>query len=232
MSNWKPNLHIEIEQKEPWEKALEWAKSKQEILAVAAILILLVSVGIPYYLKSQAQTEKDALQKLNVAQYYLGSKVDPKNGPFKTDDEKYKNSLQQFEQIYQQDAGTWAAKAAQFYVAKCQLIMGQNSQAYVSFDEASQRLKGTPLGEASMLGKAMALVMQEKWPEAIGVYNAYLTQYPNGFLVEEARMNMADAYNKSGDRARSQETLEQVAKEDPKGNYGLEAARLLKKSAS
>jgi FimV-like protein len=206
----------------------EWAKNKQEMLAVAVIFILLLAVGIPYYFKSREQAERDAVQKLSVAQYYLNAQVDAKNGPFKTESEKFQAALQQFQQVTQQGAGTWAAKVAQYYVGKCQLVMNQNSQAYVSFDEASQRLKGTPLGEAAWVGKATALLLQQKWPEASDVMEKCLVQYPDGFLAPTVRMDLADTYLKAGQKDKAIKLLQQVVKEKPESNDGREAARVLR----
>ncbi len=227
MTHWKPIVIQEVEKTTPLQKLLLWAKRKQEILAVAFLLILLLSVGIPYYLRNQRQSEKDGLQKLNVAQYYLTSSVDEKNGPFKTEREKYQAALQQFQQIASQNAGTWAAKASRYYEAKCQMVMGQYSQAYLGFDEASQRLKGTSLGEASILGKGTALGMQEKWAAAAGVYEQYLTQYPEGFLVDEIRLHLADTYLKTGEKQKAVEQWKKIVARNPKGTNGLEAVRLI-----
>ena len=65
MSTWKPHPAFEIEDKTPLHKILVWAKGKQEIIAVSFLVVLLVSVGIPYYLKSKAESESTGMQKLN-----------------------------------------------------------------------------------------------------------------------------------------------------------------------
>jgi len=231
MSTWKPHPAFEIEDKTPLHKILVWAKGKQEIIAVSFLVVLLVSVGIPYYLKSKAESESTGMQKLNVAQYYLTSHVDPKNGPFKSDREKYQAALQQFQQVAQQNAGTYAAKAAKYYEGKCQLVMGQYAQAYVSFDEAAQRLKDSPLGEAALLGKASSLVMQVKWADAAKVYEQYTVQYPAGFLIGEMRLHLADTYIRMNQKDKAVAEWRKVAEMDPKSADGLEAIRLLKQKS-
>jgi predicted negative regulator of RcsB-dependent stress response len=228
MSHWKPMPLNDLEVKTPWTRFQHWAKSKQEVLAVSVIFILLLVVGIPYYLKSREQAERDAVQKLSVAQYYLNAQVDAKNGPFKSETEKYQAALQQFQQVTQQGAGTGAAKVAQYYVGKCQLILNQYPSAYVSFDEASQRLKGTPLGEAAWVGKATALVLQQKWNDAASEMEKCLVQYPDGFLAPTVRMNLSDTYLKAGQKDKALKLLQQVVKDKPNSDEGREASRVLK----
>jgi tetratricopeptide (TPR) repeat protein len=228
MTHWKPKPNDLLEEKAPWIKIQEWAKKRQEILAVVLVFILVLAVGVPYYLKSRSQAESDAVQKLSIAQYYLNAQVDPKNGPFKSEPEKFQAALQQFQQVTQQGAGTWAAKVATFYVGKCQLVMGQHSQAYVAFDEAAQRLKGTPLGEAAWVGKATSLLLQQKWTEAAGVMEQCLVQYPDGHLAPTIRLDLVDTYLKAGQKAKATQILQDIVKADDKSVYGKEAARMLK----
>jgi FimV-like protein len=228
MSHWKPKPINDLEVKSPLEKIQEWAKKRQEILAVALILVLLLAIGVPYYMKSRRQAENDAVQKLSIAQYYLNAQVDPKNGPFKSDMEKFQTALQQFQQVTQQGAGTWAAKVATFYIGKCQLVLGQNSQAYVSFDTASQQLGKTPLGEAAFVGKATALLLQSKFKEAAGALEQCLSTYPDGFLVSKVRLDLVDAYLQSGQKDKAVKLLQEVAKEKADQSDGLEATRILK----
>ena len=228
MSHWKPMQMNDFEVKTPWTRFQHWAKSRLEVLAVAVIFILLLAVGIPYYLKSREQAEKDAVQKLSVAQYYLDAQVDAKNGPFKTNAEKYQAALQQFQQVTQMGAGTWSAKVAQFYIGKCQLVLNQFSPAYVSFDESAQRLKGTPLGEASWVGKATALLFQQKYKEAAVVMEQCLVQYPEGYLAPTVRMDLADTYVRAGQKDKAIKLLQQVIKDKTNSDEGREAARVLK----
>lgn len=228
MSNWTPTLQHDFEDKTPWVKFQEWAKKKQEVLAISVIVVLLLSVGVPYYLKSRQQAEQDAAQKLSIAQYYLSAHVDAKNGPFKSEAEKYQAALQQFQQVSQQGAGTGAAKVALFYVGKCQLIMGQSSQAYVSFDEAAQKLKGTPLGQAAWVGKGTALLLQQKWAEAAKIFETYLTQYPDGYLTTKVRLDLADTYLQSNQKDKAIQILQDVVKKNAGSEDGREAARFLK----
>jgi FimV-like protein len=228
MSHWKPIASHDLESNSPIEKFLEWAKTKQEVLAVTVIFIIMLAVGIPYYVKSREQAERDAVQKLSVAQYYLNAQVDPKNGPFKTETEKFQAALQQFQQITTQGAGTWAAKVATYYVGKCELVLGQYSQAYVAFDDASQRLKGTPLSEASWVGKATSLLLQQKWSEAAKTMEECLVLYPDGFLAPTVRLDLADAYLKAGQKDKAIKLLQEVIKDKADSSEGREAARFLK----
>ena len=115
MGGLKPLVH----EKSETQKWLDWAKAHQELVAVAGIVLLLVGIGVPYILHSREQSEKDAQGVLNLGQYYLHSPVDPKSGPFKSEVEKYQQSLNTFQRILTDYSGTQTAKLARYYAAKC-----------------------------------------------------------------------------------------------------------------
>lgn len=208
-------------------KILAWAKAHQEMVFVGVILLILISVGIPYYLHSFEQSEKDALNSLNLAQYYLQAPVDAKNGPFKTDAEKYQQALQSFHRITTDYAGTKTAKVAQFFEAKCQYFMGQYPQAYASFDAASQSLKEGPLGEEAALGRILCLEAQNQWPQVITLLETFLKDKPQSFLTPEIQLRLAEAYLKNNNKAKALEELKITSKQYADTNWGKEAAQRL-----
>ncbi len=209
------------------QKLLGWAKTHQEIVFVGGILILLLVIGIPYVLQSREQSEKDAQNGLNLAQYYLQAQVDPKNGPFKSDSDKYKQALDSFHRITTDFAGTKSAKVAQFFEAKCQLFMGQYPQSYASFDVATQSLKGTPLGDEAYLGKVLCLEAQSQWPQAITLLETFLKDQPQNFLNPEIHLRLAEAYLKNQNKDKALDELKLTAKEYSDSNWGKQAAQQL-----
>lgn len=226
-THFKTPVHPVIEnRKDPIEQAKDWAKSHQEILAVSVLVLLLLVFGVPYYLKSQRQTEKDASNMLSMAEYYLNSQVDPKNGPFKTNQEKYQQSLETFQRILNNYSGTPSARIAQFYVGKCQYLMGQYPQAYASFDAAMGELKKTPLADAAALGKAHCMAAQEKYPEAMALFENFMAAYPDSHLLPEAKLAYSDALLKAGNPGKAKEVLQALSR-DSKTAEGKEAARRL-----
>lgn len=208
-------------------KILEWAKAHQEMVFVGVILLLLIAVGIPYYLHSLEQSEKDAQNTLNLAQYYLQSPVDPKNGPFKTDAEKYQQALQAFHRMTTDYAGTKTAKVGQYFEAKCQYFLGQYPQAYAGFDAASQSLNETPLGIEAAMGKILCLEAQNQWIQVITLLEALLKDQPNSFMSPEIHLRLAEAYlkNKAKDKATAE--LKWVSKQYSDSNWGKEADQRL-----
>lgn len=214
--------------KPPAEQAKDWMRSHQEILAVGALVILLLVFGVPYYLKSQRQTEKDASNMLNMAEYYLNSAVDAKNGPFKTETEKYQQSLETFQRILNNYSGTPSARIAQYFVGKCQYMLGQYPQAYASFDAAAGELEGTPLADAAALGKIHSMAVQDKTAEAVALYETFLRDRPSSFLLSEAKLGYSGALLKQGDKAKAIQVLESLAKDSAGTTPGMEAERRLK----
>lgn len=209
------------------QKALAWAKAHQEMVFVGTILLILLCVGIPYYLHSLEQSEIDALNGLNRAQYYLQSPVDPKTGPFKSEAEKYQQSLEAFHRITTDYAGTKTAKTAQFFEAKCQFVLRQFPQAYSSFDAASHSLKDGPLGEEATLGKILCLEAQNQWPQAITFLETFLKDKPQSFLTPEIQLRLAEAYLNSQNKEKAVEELKLTAKQYADTNWGKEAAQKL-----
>lgn len=208
-------------------KWIDWAKAHQEVIAIAGILLLLLGGGIPYYLHSQAQSEKSAIEVLNLGQYYFHSQVDPKNGPFKSEAEKHQQAFQTFQRIITDHSGTHTAKIARYYAARCQFAMGQLTQAYSSFDTACQELKGTPLGDQAYLGKIFCLEGQNLLPQAITLAETYLKDNPDSFIAPEIGLNLSEVYLKSDKKEKAMENLKKIAESHPDSRWGKEAARRL-----
>ena len=209
------------------QKALDWAKARQEMVAVSVIVLLLLAVGIPYIQHNREQSEKDASGVLNLGQYYLHSPVDPKNGPFKTEMEKEQQALQTFQRVMTDYSGTKTAKLARYYVAKSQYLMGQYTQAYSSFDAASQALKDTPLGDQAFLGKILSLEAQNQLGPATTLAETFLKEHSDSFMAPEIRLNLSDLYLKAQNKDKAVEQLKWVAQNFADSDWGKEATRRL-----
>ena len=223
------NLKPVFKQKSAKEKWLEWAKAHQEIIAVAGIILLLLGVGIPYFLHNQEQNEKDSQDKLNIGQWYLHSAVDPKNGPFKSEVEKYQQCLNTFQRITTDYSGTRTAKLARFYSAKCQYSLGQFTQAYAGFEVSTQELKDIPLGDEAYLGRILCMEAQNQFPQAVTLAETFLTYHPDSFIAPEIRIKLSEIYLlKVNDKAKAIQQLKIVADTNADSQWGKEAARRLK----
>ncbi len=209
------------------QKAGVWAKAHQEIIAVAGILFLFTSIGIPYYLHSQAKSENDAKGVLNLGQYYLHSQVDPKNGPFKSTMERDQQALQTFQRIITDYSGTSTAKLARFYVAKTQYSLKQFTQAYTSFDSACRELGGTPLGEEAYLGKIISLEAQAQWVQATTLAETFLRDHSASFIAPQVHLTLSNIYLGNQNKEKALEQLKMTVKNYPDTFWGREAARLL-----
>jgi tetratricopeptide (TPR) repeat protein len=227
--NWGGFQPQAASEKKPIQKIMTWAKTHQEIIAASGIFILLLGIGIPYYFHSKAQSEKEAMGVLNLGQWYLHSPVDPKNGPFKTPEERDQQALQAFQRITNDYKGTYAAKIARFYMAKCQFSLRLYPQAYVSFDETSLELKDAPIGAEAYLGKILCLEAQSQWTQAATLLESYLKAYPDSFLAPEIHLNLSEVYLKNQNKDKALEQLKLVAKKYADSNWGREAQRRLKK---
>jgi tetratricopeptide (TPR) repeat protein len=220
--NWGDSSPI-LQEKLFLKRVVEWAKAHQEALAVTGIIILLISIGLPYYIHSQTQSEKDASGALSLGQYYLRSDVDPVNGPFKNTAEKYQQCLQTFQRIVSDYPGTYSAKMAKYYVGKCQYFMGQYPEAYSSFDSSVLDLRGTPLAEEAGLGKMLSLIAQSQWSQAAQVGELFLKENPNSFLTPEVKLDLSDLYFKMKNNGKSNDELKEVNEKYPNSNWGKEA---------
>ncbi|HEY5039436.1 MAG TPA: tetratricopeptide repeat protein, partial [bacterium] len=214
-------------QNNPLQKGLTWAKAHQEIVAVSGIVLLLLIIGIPYYLHSQEQSEKDAMGVLSLGQYYLHSQVDPKNGPFKTNLEKNQQSLQTFQRITTDYPGTKTSKIARYYTAKCQYTLGQFAQAYSSFEAASQELKGSPLSDEAYFGKILCLESQTQWTQAATLAETFLKTNSDSFIAPEIHLNLSDIYLNTQNKDKALDQLKMIVQSYSDTNWGKEAARRL-----
>jgi tetratricopeptide (TPR) repeat protein len=230
-SHWA-NLKPFQKEKTPLENFLEWAKAHQEFIAVGGILILLLGIGIPYFFHNQVQKEKDAEGVLSLGQYYLHAAVDPKNGPFKTEVDKYQQSLQTFQRITTDYSGTKTAKLARYYTAKCEYSLGQYTQAYASFESASQELRGLPFGDEAYLGKILCLEAQNQWLQASTLGETFINEHPDSFIIDEMRLVLSDIYLKNNNKPKALEMLKIEAQSKNDNDWVKEAARRLKQLQS
>ncbi len=228
MATFSGNFHPHAGEKSVAEKGLAWAKAHQEIVAVSVIVLLLLGIGIPYFLHSQDQNEKDAQGVLSLGQYYLHAQVDPQKGPFKSVVERNQNALQTFQRILTDYSGTKTTRIARYYVAKCQYDLGQLQQAYGSFDAASQQLKDNPLGDEAYFGKILCLEAQNQLPQAAILAESFLKDHPDSFIVAQLRLNLSDIYLKSNDKNKALDQLKLVSKGFSDSDWGKEADRRLK----
>jgi TolA-binding protein len=215
-----------IKQSTPGEQAsqkwLAWFKAHQEIVAVIGIIVILAGIGVPYYLHSQQQNEKDAQNVLNLGQMYLRMPIDPKNG-FKSAAERNQQALQTFQRIVTDYPGTPTSKIARYYVAKTQYFQGLYTQSYASFDIASHELKETPLGPEAYFGKILSLEGQNLWQQAAAAAEQFLKENPDDYIVPQIRLNLADVYLKIPNKDKALEQLKITAKSFPDSDWAKEA---------
>ena len=221
------HLHHESPERIFWKKLLTKAKAHQEALAVAGIILIIVALFVPYYLKSKAQSEKDAADVLNLGQYYLRAGVDAQNGPFKSQAEKYQQCLQTFQRIKTDFPGTSSSKVGGYYLAKCQYFMGQYTQSYSGFEEASRELKGTPLGDDAQVGQILSLVAQKQWEPSQQLALAFISDHPDSFLIPEVKLDLSDIYLQLNNKEKAVAELKEVAGVSNAG-WSQEASRRLK----
>jgi hypothetical protein len=210
-----------------WKNLLTKAKAHQEALAVAGIILIIVALFVPYYLRSKAQSETDAAGVLNLGQFYLRANVDAQTGTFKSEGDKYNQCLQTFNRIKTDFPGTSSSKIAEYYLAKCQYFMGQYPQAYSGFETASRKLAGTPLGDESKVGQLLSLIAQKNWDQSALFAKAFLTEHPDSFLVPEVKLDLSDIDLQLKDKDGAVAQLKDLAG-SPNSSWSEEAARRLK----
>ncbi len=219
--------HMHLAEKSEFQKWIDWAKQHQEMVFVGGMVVLLVAIGIPYYLHSQDKANNDAQGVFSLAQYYQHAGVDPKNGPFKTEDEKDQQALSTYQRVVNDFAGTPTAKLARYFVAKDQLLLRQYSQAYSSFDTASQELKGTPLGDEAYLGKIVALEADNKLSQATAFAEIFVKNNSQSAVYPEVALNLADLYFKNQQKDKAKDQLNEIIKDYADTTWSKEAAERL-----
>ena len=218
---------MHLPEKIEFHKWLEWAKQHQEMVFVGGLVVLLMAVGIPYYLHSQAKANDDAQGVFSLAQYYQHAGVDPKNGPFKSENEKNQQALTTFQRVVNDFAGTPTAKLARYFVAKDQLLLGQNTLAYSSFDLASQELKGTPLGDEAYLGKILALEADNKLSQATAFAETFIKNSSQSAIYPEVALNLSALYLQNQQKDKAKDQLNGIIKAYPDTNWSKEAGERL-----
>ena len=224
MSNWKISVQKD---KNNFESFKNWAKLHQEFIAILIIVILIIGIGLPYYLNSVATNNKKSMAMLNMGIYYLNAPVGPQSA-FKTEVEKYQECSTFFNKVKNLYPGTQAYNIAYYYLGKCDLFLQNYMLASKYFKLAYKKLKNTPLGQEAFIGVGMCYISQSQWNPAILIFEKYLKIYPNGFLREEARFNLAKIDKLVHNLAMAKIELKKIIHSHPNSDWAKQASFELK----
>lgn len=220
-----------VQKQRSWDRLRAFARAHQEALAVAVLAVVLLSIGVPYWLRGKAQSAEEAASLLDLGLSYLAQPVDPKQGPLKSHREKWEQALQLFERVRDHYAGAPSADVAIYYAGKCLLLLERPGEALEQFDRAADALEGKALGAQAELGRAFALAAEGKWADAVPEYRSFLARHgEDGFLAAEARLRLAEALEQTGDAAGARRELQVLVEKHPTTWWGMEARRRLEKT--
>lgn len=215
----------------PLDKLRDLFRKHQEKWLFSLFFALVLGIGVPYWQKGKREAAQEAWSLLDLAISYLNRPVDQENGPFRTEQEKWNQTLQILQRIQNQYDDTPAADLAWYYAGRCSLFLGDAQKALEQFQEAASRLRKKPLGLQAEWGVAMALAQQGKWEEAARQYELTFTQRGKEAQQPEALFHYASALEKVGrtnDAASAWRELEEKHAE----TYWGKLAAALKKTAS
>lgn len=213
----------------PLEKLRDLFRKHQEKWLFLLFFALILGVGVPYWQKGKREAAQEAWSLLDLALNYLNRPVDEKNGPFRTEQEKWNQTLQILHRIQNQYDDTPAVDLAWYYAGRSYLFLGDAQKALEQFQEAASRLRKKPLGLQAEWGVATALAQQGKWEEAARQYELTFKEYGKEAQQPEALFHYASALEKSG-RTKDAESVWRELKEKHAETYWGKLSVVLKKT--
>lgn len=215
----------------------QWAMQRRKSIGLALLIVVaIVSIvmGIRSYRQGQ---ESDAAALLAVAlQVYTAPvEADGETGAapadehsvgghhhYATANEKFEAAVDAFRPVVDQYGGYPSGRAAAFYLGSALAQLGRT-------DEAEEALRAGAEADAGLV-RAMSLqrlgdlfLEQQRYDEAIAIYDRLVDSPPGGYPVEEALTSKARAHQAAGDLQAAMVAYQRIAEEHEASVYALPA---------
>lgn len=197
-------------------KIVPWILAHREtaisILATTAIVLGLVI----YFFIHLKKIDARAWEKLSFAQTHQQRNL-------------YDQAINFYNEILTNYPRSQTAAYALFYKAETLSQQKKYAEASQTYRDFLQRYrKNKLLSPLTYVSLGMSLENENKYPEAINVYQEYLTQFSEHFLTPEVYLSLARGYQINGQKNEAINTYNKVATSYPGSNWQKVAENHLK----
>jgi tetratricopeptide (TPR) repeat protein len=217
------------ELREGLDRAVAFAKANTENLLISVIIVVVLIILVPMYFKHQAENEMRASNQLDRAisvsmQPVQGENAGAGQPGFKTLDEKYRKTLEAYQEVSTTYHNTKVAILARLGEADCWFYLKDYTKAEAICQE--ELGKHTQDYYTPQLKARLAACQENtlKWGDAARTYQEILSQFPAYYDLQGVRLGLARCESKLGKLEDAKKILLQVQSADPSG-FWSEAAR-------
>jgi len=207
----------------------EVKKNSQRVVIGVVGLLVVIGIGIAIWgwsarQEKAAQTLLSAAIETYDAPVGEASVADPnRKGPaFKTEPERVAAAETKLRDVVAKHSSTDAGQIANLYLAQIELSKGKSDEALKLYEEFVKKNSGNLLaGSAQMSVYQLRLAAD---PKAVIADLEAASQDEKSIVPKESVLSLlAEAYEKSGDKAKSMDVYRRIATEFPQSAYASEA---------
>ncbi|HXS67670.1 MAG TPA: tetratricopeptide repeat protein [Candidatus Polarisedimenticolia bacterium] len=180
-----------------------WADKNKKQLIGAVIVLVVVGLGVAFWLAHKNETQNDA----NAALSKLVSQSTLPGGTPATADSLLK--------VTADYSGTDAAQRALLLAAADLFTSGKYDEASAQFQKFIKDYGNSKLVSQAAMGVAACLDAQGKTNDAISAYQGVIDRYPSDNVIPQAKLSLARLLEGQGKFKEAKNNLEDVARNFP-----------------
>jgi tetratricopeptide (TPR) repeat protein len=210
------------------DRIMAFSKSNTENLLISVIIVVVLAILVPMYFKHRAENEMRASNLLDRA---ISVSMQPVQGEasgfaqgFKNYEEKYRKTLEAYQEVSTTYHGTRVAILAKLGEAQCWFYLKDYAKAMGVYTEALGKHADDFYTPGILDHMGACLENQQKWGEALKSYQDLLQRFPAYYGRRAVRLAEARCQASLGKLDEARRILAEEAAVDP-GSAASEAAR-------
>jgi tetratricopeptide (TPR) repeat protein len=146
-------------------------------------------------------------------------------GTYPTEEAKLKAALPKLQEAADEHPDTDAGITARYHLAATHAALGNHADAVSAYDDVIARAGDSIYGRMAKLGKATEQVRLGQYEPAIDTYKALADEKETDLPADAVLMQLARAYQASGNADEAKKTFSRIVHEHPGSPYSAEAGK-------
>ncbi len=216
-------------------RAREAIDARRREVGVAAIAVIIVSIGVIGYFAWQSRVEGRAGALLADAVIVSDARVGPPPAPgtpatgpsFPTDREKHVATAAKFKLVADQYPSSDAGLFARYREGATQMALGNTKEAAAAYQQVIDRAGSKLYGQMARLGLAETQAREGQYDSAINTYKGLADNKEGPLPVDGILMQLGRTYLEAGKATEAQQTFNRVVEEFPESPFSGDARKEL-----
>jgi tetratricopeptide (TPR) repeat protein len=183
-----------------------YASKNTENIIIALVAVIVITVGVPLYMKSRGDAEIKAQQILAKANFFLTRPISDKKeaqmyGMFRTNEEKYEKAIAAYNEVVQTYKGSKSLPYAYLGIADAYYNYGKYKEALEYFNTFIERYPKHYLAPEALTGRACTNFELGDYKGALDDLKNVTTNFADSYVANDARLKQAECYVRLTDTA-------------------------------